>query len=545
MLSRFSSSSWVNGNARFVIPLVLSLLLSTKLNAATTYYVDSQFGDDSDYTGTSLNWPNSGKGPGPFRTIQKAVNTAVAGDTIYVRYRAANDYAPFSINGTAKHSLQVVGYYQTPGDLDGAYAGQSTPANYNEIYHNPNGSGTRGNPTTLTKASPRIRSDANYTATGVAILNTHDIAIKNIWVSRCDVGITIDNSYNCTVDYAYVWDIGSPTIYADTSGHAFGIVMRNNPNGNSGGHNIRHCTLYNAGFNSLVISTGCNHNNVTYCSSISDDNSGGQWYSNVNYYFLINQASWNTLFECYAYKLKDPYRNNEFQEANGHAFLIQSLNSNESTENTIEYCYSFNCDDLVNLRGYWTHHNTIHDVESTIESGYETAPVSRGQLALYSAPHHNTFENISLHNSHTGILFMGRANNYAPATEAVDCQANAFLSIYMEVRASAVSLSSYPDEQFSQDLVGGTSMDVVNNAFVQMDVYAASTAVLKLVGREASSNTVLSCAFHNFDGRINGGYDSAYDSISHQKIENGLTVWQGMVPWDLSGSFSFTDCTFD
>jgi PKD repeat protein/polygalacturonase len=91
------------------IPNPLTIVQIAKGDPGSTIYVATT-GNDATGDGSFGN---------PYKTIQKAVNVSVAGDTIYVRGGNYNEYVRIKASGTAGHPITIKGYGDERAVIDG------------------------------------------------------------------------------------------------------------------------------------------------------------------------------------------------------------------------------------------------------------------------------------------------------------------------------------------------------------------------------------------------------------------------------------------
>ncbi len=104
------SKKMISGSITLILSLVFCIILSCMPVTAqsNTYYVASN-GNDS----------NSGTLDRPWKTIQKACNTAAAGDTVYVRGGTYSEQVKVNVSGSSSGYITISSYPEETAVLDG------------------------------------------------------------------------------------------------------------------------------------------------------------------------------------------------------------------------------------------------------------------------------------------------------------------------------------------------------------------------------------------------------------------------------------------
>ena len=171
MFSRGSGKSNMKTLTKFFLVVVLAISLP-QLLAATIYYVDGAAGNDS----------NPGTQSSPWKTIQKAANTLVAGDKVIVTSGTYNERINETSGGSSGNEII---YQVNTGDTV-TCKGFTISGNH------------------VTVDGFRVNADDNSSTTGRGFFVSGDyVKIKNCYVTECPWGGIF---YNQNSSYGYIYN---------------------------------------------------------------------------------------------------------------------------------------------------------------------------------------------------------------------------------------------------------------------------------------------------------------------------------------------------
>ncbi len=195
-------------------PKILFLILAFTLNLHAANYYVSKTGDDS-AAGTEAH---------PWKTIQKAANTLLAGDTVFIETGTYNERVTIQNSGTADHFIVFTNYQDAEVTIDGSditwwrWNGlfDVSGKNFIEI------SGLRIKNSyyagIFAENSNHINIKNNYIyntySSGIGVWSCSDVTAQGNEVElACNNGeqecISFSNSYNCEIFNNHIHDNGS------------------------------------------------------------------------------------------------------------------------------------------------------------------------------------------------------------------------------------------------------------------------------------------------------------------------------------------------
>jgi hypothetical protein len=472
---------------------------------AATYYVNRDTGSNNNTGG-----PND-----PWQTLQKAANTVVAGDIVYVR-ASSTPYAGVTMvtSGTATNPIKFIGYNSATYDLQG---GQGVPDEFDDIQVE---GANRGYPVSQIKTSPLINGFDETDNNGVLFNNKNYIEFRNFWITRFKVGVSLEYSDHCKIINCYLWRLGNAG--ADYDGSAIWLYA-------SANNQVVNCVGYNAGQEAFTVRTDSTSNLFDACSAFCDDNSGGD-FSATHYYFLVSDAVNNSFLACTAERRLDP-TDDSYVSHGGRGFTIQARThlEEESTDNVVEWCTTRNLTEPFVLRGRVTE-NEFRD--SYAELTDPDDPETDGCITLWGGPYANAFRGIRLMNVDVAIAVFG---NRVFDTNANDEQSaadtNLFENCIFECEL-AFRLSDYDDEMFGpngEHLNDGSLHDFKNNLFLHCNFIGDTGSVFIESARQAPGNQFTNCIIYGFDTFLTG---------------SGFSFNQPYTPFDNPLGFEIDYCCF-
>ena len=182
---------------------------------------------NSYYVSTSGNDSNPGTEIQPWRTIQKAANTLIAGDTVFIKAGTYNERVIVQNSGALNNYIVFSNYQDDTVIIDGN--GISWGQNWNGLFDISNKSYIKVSGLKIKNAdyggfwienSDHVIIENNYTyntfSSGIGVWNSSYVTIKNNEIElACNDGeqecITVANSNNCEIYENNVHDNGSGT----------------------------------------------------------------------------------------------------------------------------------------------------------------------------------------------------------------------------------------------------------------------------------------------------------------------------------------------
>lgn len=393
--------------------------------SGATYYVATTGSDSNNGTSTSTPW----------LTLQKAVNTAVAGDTVYVK---AGNYGNQKINtvraGTTGEPISFIGYTSIPGD-NPAYT------TWNHTSSTPN-----------TALMPCIDAGTRENSSSGLLFSHAFIHISGFTVSNFQWGCYVSGA-DCSAARIYTREHGT----SGTTYSGMGIFIQSTAArfvcaiGKVVNANAQAITL---GADNCVLdqmSAACNNN-----TSNGDPTSGP-----TDYYFNVTGSN-NTVTNTYIYRT--PGLNH-----GGHGLELKGLSSNVPvTGNVFD---GFECHNMAG--GVGDRHESVYG--NTFRNG-----VIYGDQAIGSrdGAHNNTYEDIVIHNASRGLWLID-TNEDPDNTENVSARDNTYQRITFNNVGTVIDFGTYVD-------VNATAS---GNTFDSFTVNGASK--LYGVGHFASATNIL------------------------------------------------------
>jgi hypothetical protein len=322
--------------------LFLVIVLVGGVARANTYYVSTSGSDSAAGTSAGAAW----------KTIGKAVATAVAGDIVYIK---AGNYKKETLSlprsGTAAAPIVFQGYRATPGDLP-----QST-------YKVGDGS--------LDASVMPLLDGADKTGTALSISGRSYVELRNLQIQNYTQGVRFYDSTHVTVENVTV-------INCNPAGTAYvgkGIVV-------SGDYNtVRNCTVTDAGAEGLPVYGNYNLIEDSRVYGYSDDNA-------MDYYLNVlpgpnGTGDHNIVRRCLAHRVNN-------LSHGGHGI---------GTKSNTQYNQFIDCE-AINFHGedFLVRHST---------SAYNefircTARGGKG-IVIRDGAHHNTFRDCRLLDVQNGV----------------------------------------------------------------------------------------------------------------------------------------------
>ena len=344
----------------WIVCIVMSLFISVS-SWATTYYVDPNGDNDANGLTLQTSW----------LTIQKAADTMVAGDTVYIKAGTYNEQVTIASSGTSSLPIVFEGYKDTPGDNP-----SFTDFQYDDAV-DPN-------------VMPVLDGgDRALDQIGIYVYtpwpdNSEYITIRNIQITRYKVGLKTLGANYVTLDNVIARDFGvinDPNPLGGT-----GILLESSNNHNT----IKNCIVVNATAENYSI-TGDN-NLIDNCQSYCDDNRTGR-VSATDYYMVII-GDYNVVKNCYVERVGNLAHN-------GHGIHCKA----DSQYNIIKDCQSRNLGSCFKARYRGAKYNTFENCTAwgTSEDPATVEPV-RGFVCVDGASY-NTFKNCRAIGTHSGVFF--------------------------------------------------------------------------------------------------------------------------------------------
>lgn len=297
-----------------LIVLILFLLIATLFTVGgasatgNTYYV-SPTGDDA----------NPGTLSSPFRTIQKAANVAVAGDTVYVRSGIYKEKVTIQNSGSLGYYITFSAYPGEYATIDGNGVSQSSWSGLIEIMdrnyiHITNlrivNSANTG---ILIETANHITIDNNYiyntVSSGIGIWNSTDVMVdNNEVVLACNDGnqemVTVGNTNGFQISNNHIHHGGPGTNGGEginikegsANGKVFGNIIHDIPNRLG-----IYVDAWNVHTYNIEIYQNIVHDNGSYGLALSSEAGGllenAKVYNNIIYHNKINGIGF---FDCCA-----------------------------------------------------------------------------------------------------------------------------------------------------------------------------------------------------------------------------------------------------
>lgn len=284
------------------ISIVLCAMMQVAVSNAAVYYVS---------TADSANDSNAGTQSQPWRTITKAANSAVAGDTVYIKGGSyGGEHVVVANSGIPSAPIVFAGYDGTP-DLNGQ----------------------------------------DWTGNGIYVYGKPYVTLKNIRVRNYRYGIYVDNGSHHFVAEGVVADSCTNTNITTSGwdGHGF-LLQRSN------GCEVKNCSATDNGGDNYILSKSDSclfQNCAAYCTVAASDTFA------TDYYLVLAWSSHNVIRDCIAEDKAKSSKGN-------HGFIVKdnpgtssSLKGAHSTNNKFINCTA-NCfeENFVAAHGCY---NTLFD----------------------------------------------------------------------------------------------------------------------------------------------------------------------------------------
>lgn len=265
---------------------------------ATKYYV-STAGRDSN-NGLSLNRP--------FKTLNRALKKAKAGDVIWVKAgNYGREYVSFPKNGIKSKPITVIGYRYKPGDIKSSYYKYS-----------------KGKALDVRQMPTFDGRSRNTSKIGFVFYKTNNIVVKNIQIQNYGIAVSGIQSKNITFENLVIKNAGGSKY--NGVGFRFSDVRNSN-------NVFKNSTVVNCSMTAYMV---YGSNNLIYnCKSYTDEDDG-KGRITMNYHVSITGSN-NKVVKHHAEHVGN-------LSHTGHGIVLKS--GNYRTENNkIEDC------DIVNING--------------------------------------------------------------------------------------------------------------------------------------------------------------------------------------------------
>jgi len=387
-----------NFNTKTVICL-FGLFLSMGQLFADTYYV-SVSGDDT-YAGTATNTA--------WRTIQKAADSVVAGDTVYVK---AGDYGNENVvmgtDGTSSAKIIFEGYQNTPGDDPdlGYEYGDS-----------------------LDSAVMPLLAGTNRTAaaknTAITLNSRSHLIVKNFQIQNYTHGVMGWSLQNSLIENVVVIDIGDTNHIYRGDGIKIGSLAYNNT--------IRGCVVVNACAEGIMVVGSSNI--VESCSVYCDDDSSVE--AAMDYYITVAapdpyRGDCNVISNCYVERVGDLPHGGHGIHLKGNCesnLIIDCVSVNQAGTgfkvrhrsvkyNTFENCVARGEGPGTDAVGFGlcdgASSNTFRNCRST-DNRHGVRILDSPEDGTNSAASFNTFENCIFEGTVENCIYFYSGGRYAPS----------------------------------------------------------------------------------------------------------------------------------
>ena len=452
-------------------------------------------GDNVYYVTTSGKSSNNGATEATAWSITHAMNTATAGDVVYIK---AGDYvidynlAPKS--GSSSSPIKFIGYKTTPGDILSEKGATITYADYLA-----NGNDLDPKVMPLIRRSSVQMSTQNNTRRGIDLGGKSYVEIENLqfkWQQEAisafqhGAGIKLRNLVIAWVgnfDPVDTWTSGGltydpPLPLNASGGESTNQVGKGIDVSGAIGALIENCTIINPGHVGIVSGTitslPVTQNAVIRgCKVYSDQN------INPADYYLEMYNSQNGLIEdCEVYRIGDLVHQ-------GHGIDFKK----NSTNNIARNCYVENTFLEVNLN---SNYNTFENITIQGKQNYKTNRRSGG-IKIYYNSNFNTFKNIKLLDT-DGVFFADVRDEIATPSnvaghdnEFIDC-------LFYNAQINAYRNSDSPitfEANTGLEAGGYNNSPAYNNKFYNCTFDTA--AAMFTVNRPNYGNEFIECNFIN------------------------------------------------
>jgi hypothetical protein len=311
--------------------IAVSVLLYGAKAEAVNYYV-SPNGNDAN-AGTSIS--------APWRTIQKAANTAIAGDRVYIRSGAYRERVTFPRSGTATNPIVFEGYRTTPGDNPdlGFRIGDALNPNIMPLLIGEN---------TLPLASPM--------EVALSLKSVQYITLKNLQLKNYRRGISLTTVLGIVLENIIGIGFGraDDLSYNGEGLHVYGAQSST----------FRRIIIGNAAAQNMTFI--CQQNLVEDCLSFCNDNQVPV-YSATDYYFIVTGPG-NIFNRCRVERVGD-------LDHPGHGIMVKQAGNNQ-----FNFCTAVNLGEGIHLQG-----------PEAVSNSFKDCQIIDSAVMLNEAAHYNSF----------------------------------------------------------------------------------------------------------------------------------------------------------
>ena len=310
---------------------------------------------------------NNGLSEGSSWSLEHAINTASAGDVVYVK---AGNYGNLKLipnkAGTPGNPIKFIGYSSTPGDINSS-----------------NGSTFHYGDKVSASKMPLLTGNAFENKIGIRIQKDY-VEIHNFQLQGYNSGIVV-NGNHAYLKNIITYETGPQNVNSG-SGKAL-MIYGNNAI-------VTDCFDYNSTSQGITIS-GSSNSIVSHCKVYSDNR------TNPNgYYILLTGGSKNSVVEdCIVFRDKDADRHR------GHGLVLKDM----ATNNTIRNSFTYNTGIEVNFAG--VSYNTFDNIKVYGSYTSDHSEFS-SNISVNNGAHNNTFKNISLNDARYAISFHDYNDGY-------------------------------------------------------------------------------------------------------------------------------------
>ena len=427
-------------------PPKLTVTYSSSGSTAKTQTVPKGY-----YVTTNGKSTNSGLSESSAWSLEHAINTATAGDVVYVK---AGNYGNLQLvpnsAGTPDKPIKFIGYTSIPGDLNSS-----------------NGSTFRYGDRIDSSRMPLLKG---YPTSGrIALRIQKDyLEIQNFQIQAYSMALVV-NGNHVSLKNIITYETGPQSV---NSGSGKGIIVYGN------NANVEDCFDYNSTSQGITL-FGSSNSKVSHCKVYSNNriNPNG-------YYILLAEGTTNSIVEnCIVYRDKDA------DVHRGHGLVLKDLASN----NTVRNSFAYNTGIEVNFSG--VSYNTFDNVKIYGSYSSDHGEFS-SDIRVINGAHDNTFKNIYLEDCRYAINFHDFDDGFVGPGSDRDVTKGGDNNKFINVQVNK-----------AKNIIGATSVEVGkyaysnNNQFTNCSFNNISQA--PFFSYQTMRNTSFTgCSFANIPDRI-------------------------------------------